>query len=548
MSVSSGENTIMDTLGSWWQRAELWLLASVERFNPILIKETRQALKSRQFVLTFMVTLLACWISTFAVFGIVGPEVFFVASGDRMLFVYCAILAFPLMVVVPYSAYRSIAAEQEDNTYDLLSITSLSAQQIVTGKLGSALVQMLVYLSAVSPCIAFTFILRGVDMLLVAILLTIFFVVSLGESMVALLIGTLAKARHTQALTSVLVVVALFSSFMPSVGLAYSFIEESDTIIRSREFWWVGAALLTLYITTFLLCHAAAAAQIAFPSENRSSPLRRFMMLQQACFVGWMSVIPIVDPSQRALLRTAIVSMTIASGYWLAMGSFLTSEWPHLSRRVQRSLPQSKLGQILLTWFNPGPATGYMFAVANLTAIAGAAMILLAVAGPILWGRVSQVQAIYFVLFAWCYVVVFLGIGHLLIAILRKYFFISMTAGSLIHVILLLMACGIPQAITLMSNAFGRGDTYSLLHGVNPFWTLIEAAGTSGFSSSFEAGVLIFVLPAIAAIVLLLNFRYVAAEIQIQRRSLPERVAEEDAELMPVVAASPASPWDSAGN
>ena len=40
---------------------------------------------------------------------------------------YYAILAFPLAVVVPYAAFRSLAAEREDNTYDLLSITTLQA-------------------------------------------------------------------------------------------------------------------------------------------------------------------------------------------------------------------------------------------------------------------------------------------------------------------------------------------------------------------------------------------------------------------------------------
>ena len=32
-----------------------------DRFNPIVVKEVRQALKSRQFVLTFLLLLLAAW-------------------------------------------------------------------------------------------------------------------------------------------------------------------------------------------------------------------------------------------------------------------------------------------------------------------------------------------------------------------------------------------------------------------------------------------------------------------------------------------------------
>ena len=51
--------------------------------------------------------------------------------------------------------------EREDGTYELLSITSLSSRQIVTEKLGSSLIQMLVYYATLAPCIAFTYLFAG---------------------------------------------------------------------------------------------------------------------------------------------------------------------------------------------------------------------------------------------------------------------------------------------------------------------------------------------------------------------------------------------------
>ena len=38
-----------------------------DRLNPILVKETRQALKSRQFIITFMLLLTVAWL--ISVFG-----------------------------------------------------------------------------------------------------------------------------------------------------------------------------------------------------------------------------------------------------------------------------------------------------------------------------------------------------------------------------------------------------------------------------------------------------------------------------------------------
>lgn len=550
MSVAVEAETPVPQDSGWWPRIEAFLLSSVEHLNPILIKEARQSLKSRQFVVTFLLTLLACWIASFAVIGIVGMEVFYVASGDQMLTWYCCILSFPLFIVVPYSAYRSITSEQEDNTYDLLSITSLTSRQIVTGKLGSALVQMLVYLSAVSPCIAFTFLLRGVDLLQVAFILVAYFHVSLGASMIALMIGTAAKVRYTQALTSVLVVLGLFGIFMGGIFITIEFIAESDQMIRDSDFWIGMAALFTLYVTTFVLLHSAAAAQIAFSSENRSTRLRWCMLLQTLCFLGWIVGILSVGwrPDRWRFVGDAVSIVSLfAAGYWYFMGTLLTSEWPHLSRRVQRSLPQSCAGQVFLTWLNPGPGTGFMYAIASLTTVVlGGMLAMLYFYDPRFPGAVPGLtnDALYIAGFAWCYVVIFLGLGSLMISLLRRYFFISMTAGFLIHVILVLMACGIPQVITLSTNYYGRGDTYSLLQSSNPFWTLIEASEGRGFSFSPEASILVYVLPAVAAIILLLCFRIVAADLRHGRRSLPERVAEDEAELRPQEEVKPSSPWD----
>jgi hypothetical protein len=165
-----------------WSALEGRLASLADRMNPILVKETRQALKSRQFIVTFMVVLIACWIISVAGVAMVGPQVYYAAVGGDLLLAYYAALAFPLTLIVPYTAFRSLAAEQEENTYDLLSITTLSSSQIIIGKLYSACVQMGVYLCAVSPCIAFTFLLRGVDAQTTAVLLILVVLMSLGLS------------------------------------------------------------------------------------------------------------------------------------------------------------------------------------------------------------------------------------------------------------------------------------------------------------------------------------------------------------------------------
>jgi hypothetical protein len=522
----------------WLTAVEGRLAAIVDGANPILVKETRQALKSRQFVVTFFIVLAACWIVSFGGVAVIGPQIYYGAAGSSMLVWYYGILAFPLAVIVPYSAFRSLAVEQEENTFDLLSITTLSSRQIVTGKLWSAIVQMLVYLSAVSPCIAFTFLLRGVDAMTTAMLLALAVLGSLALSMVALFVGAAARAKHMQIITSVALILALFGAFVGAIIISLSLIESS--VSQEADLWAFLGIVAAIYVTTFGLLHTAAAAQISFASENRSTPIRLWMMAQQACFVGGVASMTFAFGRDWDMVAgVSVASMLMAAFYWQVMGALLTGEWPHLSNRVQRSLPQSALGRTFLSFFNPGPASGYMFAVANLTMVAAVALVV--VYWSHAYGGVSTDVYGYAVILAWSYVVGYLGIGRLLIGTMRRFSYVSLTAGFLIQLLLVFAGIGVPLTIQVTSRML-RNSGYTLLQMSNPFWTLVELLDHG--SGAVQAPVLVLVLPAIAIAVLMLNMAAVATELRRHRVAAPVRVIEEEAALHPTPMPGPSSPWD----
>jgi hypothetical protein len=534
----------------WWERG----VKFADRLNPILVKETRQALKSRQFVVTFLVVLIACWSASFAVVAIVGPNVYYVASGPQMLYAYGIILAFPLTLIVPFSAFRSLAVEQEDNTYDLLSITMLSASQIIWGKLGSAAVQMMVYLCAVSPCIAFTYLLRGVDAPTILFMLVYFVFLSMGLSMLGLLAGTTAKVKHTQALISLLLVLCLGLVLYQSIELIEDMVRGNFVDIRDPWFWLGNLILLTFYLCIFCLVHAAATAQVSFASENRSTVLRRRMLYMQACFLGWMSIMPLsernFDVTPMVILFTAIGSVI----FWFVMGWMLTSEWPHLSRRMLRTLPDSGLGRICLTWLNPGPNTGFVFAVGSLTAVLGVLLYFTLNPNPLVNGLLHftlnptpaagglQRDALaYFLVLAWCYTVFFLGFGKLLVALCRTVTFVQLSAGFLLHLVIFLIACGIPQVIYLMTPSLRMGDQFSFLQITNPVWVLFSVIYSWPI---VEANILVLMVGSAALLMIVLNMRTITADVSYRPRMLPERVQEDEAELHPAPQSGPTNPWE----
>ena len=166
-----------------------------DRFNPIVVKEVRQALKSRQFVGTFLLLLLAAWAGS--IFGVsyLGESIDYGSSAVTFYAGFLFALCAASLVIVPFSTFRSIVEERTETTLELLQITALSPKQIVRGKTQSAMVQVLVYYCAIAPFIAFTALLPGFDVVHVTFSLVMLLITALCFSMVALAIG--AHARNT---------------------------------------------------------------------------------------------------------------------------------------------------------------------------------------------------------------------------------------------------------------------------------------------------------------------------------------------------------------
>ncbi len=149
--------------------------------NPILVKETRQALKSLQFTITFVLVLVACWVVTIGGVAFIGPRFFTAAAGGTML---CVVLRRSWRFRWSWSCrirrFARWRPSAKTTPTILLSITTLKPRQIISGKLGSSIVQMAVYFSAITPCLAFTYLLRGVDVPTIAVLLVYTFLGRLG--------------------------------------------------------------------------------------------------------------------------------------------------------------------------------------------------------------------------------------------------------------------------------------------------------------------------------------------------------------------------------
>jgi hypothetical protein len=524
-----------------WQRFEPVLVRVGDWLNPILVKETRQALKSRYFLIVFILLLALCWVATIGAVAYIGPAIHYGASGSSLLWIYSIFMAIWMLVFVPYAAFRSLASEREDNTYDLMSITTLRPRQIISGKLGSSVAQMTVYFSALAPCLAFTYLLRGVDLATIVVLLAYAFFGSLGLSMIGLLLATSTQNRVSQVFMSVgFIVMLLFACFSALTAANEAiFSGFGFRLLDSEEFWVFTAALFTFYATSFALAFYAAAAMITFATENRSTPLRICMLVQQAAWVGWMSFAWIHDQLQ---LEGLVYLVMFAGMYWYVMGTMLTSERPEMSQRVKRQLPSTKLGRVFCTWLNPGPGSGYMFVIANTTALAAVCMLGIiassfSTTAPRGWPGADELMLL--LILGWSYLVAYLGLGMIVIGALRRVAEVTLLASVLVHFLILLAGSGIPSVVQAMSVEM-RDLDYSFLQITNPFWSLSHVAD----GGMAEGYVLVFIVPAAAICMLLVNLRGVVRELQQVRIAPPPRVMADEAELHPPPEMQPTNPWD----
>jgi hypothetical protein len=536
-------------LASWWDKTERALEWASDYLNPILVKEARQSLKSGLFGITFGLLLLLAWGGS--VFAMAAwPDAAYNAYGSWMFMMYYAFLSFFLLVIVPFGAFRSLAVEQEEKCYEVLCTTALRPWQLVSGKLGGAALQMIVYLSAVAPCIAFTYLLRGIDFPTILFFLFWLVATSLAFSMIALFLGTLSEHKFLQVLMAVVTIVGVIIGFIINFWIVAAALQE--VILGEVEFWTVNAGFFTVFATYFALAFFAAVARVTFSSDNRSTKLRIVMLVQQVMLIGWVGYLCVAFPDASPEVGYAIL---IPSGiHWAVMGALMTGESPDLSFRVRRSLPQSFFGRAFLTWFNPGPATGFVLALAGMTTAflsVCLGLLLFSVvqpvavpAGTLTAFRGDRSFAVFvFGIFALCYLTIYLGLGLILVRLLRRFMRIDVLGALLVQIVLVLAGCLVPPVIQ-WSIPGGRVDDYTLLQIPCFVWTLAEVGEWRGFMPGDWGYVAILLIPAAVA-VFFLNLPGIIREVRFVRVAKPQRVAEEDATLEPPPPPpQKQSPWD----
>ena len=506
----------MDPSGvGFWGRIDKAVERLTSVLNPILVKEARQSLKSRQFLITFFCLLAAS--CAWTIMGIVfnAPDVYFIPSGDSMMMGYFLILSVSMFAFVPLVAFRSLAAELDEGTYEMLAITRLSAWRIVSGKMNSAVLQMLIYFSAIVPCLAFCYLLRGIGLLTIILAVVIVFVIAMVLTALALVLSTLAQGRTLQTFLLVgLVAFIVIVEFACCISVFEMVITEqwSGTFLG----YFLSFAVAASFVVLFL---AAAAARIAPVTENRSTRLRAILFVQQ---VIWLLTISYAawETGEFDWINYGLLYMGI---FWVLVGIFMCGETWELSPRVRRGLPATYGSRMLLSWWMPGPGTGFMFVVS--TGVAG--MVVLAVVGIIgIQTGVSVSPGVdthptVFAAMMIGYLIGYLGMIRLLSMPFLKRFGPSFVAPLVVAIIMIFLGVLVPSIIDVVFQ--GRvSNSYTALHASNWVWTWDECFSSSGLPTSVALLIVIA-----GGLILTLNLVLLFREFRARRIAVPLRVRQD---------------------
>ena len=281
------------------------------------------------------------------------------------------------------------------------------------------------------------------------------------------------------------------------------------------------------YPLCFLIVILVGAAQNRFAIDNRSTKLRVAMLIQTILFAAWVAWGWTMAPQWEVLVGVFFV----AAGHWYVYGIFLTGEGGKLSPRVKRGLPVSTAGRTLLTWFNPGSGTGYVFSVANLAVL----MVCIHIAYFIKeqfgipesqWARGFPAARGYeTVALTFSYLVLYLGIGRLVILMIPNRERFNFLLPLAVHALIAVASAGIPFSMQSFSERLAFAG-YTRLQIPNWAWSLEET-----FDAGLPVPELLWLVGSAASIVFIVNLIVAAREIEAVRLETPKRVKQDDLDI-----------------
>jgi ABC-type transport system involved in multi-copper enzyme maturation permease subunit len=249
----------------------------IDRVGPIVLKEVRQGLRAKVFATFFAVLLITCLLVALVAVAQESGRAGDNTLGRNFLRLYLMGLSAVTCFVVPFTAFRSMLREQEEETWVLLLLTGLGGCNIVRGKWVSAMSQALLFASAAAPFVVFTYFLNGIDIPQVIISLLMLAGWTCLLTALAIAIATQAHSRLGRTFAHFVALATLGGGTLVAFAFVSVMAKEGSQLVQQGTFvtFWLGAFVLSLACTWLAL--EGAGAGLALVSEAASAGPRKAM-------------------------------------------------------------------------------------------------------------------------------------------------------------------------------------------------------------------------------------------------------------------------------
>lgn len=450
--------------------------------NPIVVREVQQALKGRVFVLSVLIACIVVITIAITVASGFDPG----SSGRNAFDAGLATLVPLLIFVVPMQAYQSMRHELKAGMVEQLLLSELRPRRIIAGKLTAAMVQFVLYVSVLSPLLATSYLLRGVDMATIGISLVFAALFCVTATAFAISSAAQAMVPAMQGLANLAVAVGLAMASFGLIGFIGSgeYARSIGWLLSSNELSMVTSSLLLGGAASCSLSGLTAASFLAHAYENKSTGFRVFLLALVGAVFGWVALfVPTGFRDEFYVVMTMVLLIGAA-----VFGVFMVTEQARLSPRVRAHVPKNAALALLAVPLLPGRHRGMLCYL-----LAGGVIALVA---SLVWPTGSSFfeEARRFALFVASYSVIYLSIGKWVRGKLPPSVQGNHLGRFLVPFVLFLF-CIVPVLI----DAFVQGGVrrWHAGHIMNPFWTIERHAFRSpdaGYLYGVATAALVFLV------------------------------------------------------
>lgn len=251
-----------------------------DRLSPMLVKELRQGLRARTFVILFLAIQALLGVVLLSAVGAAAPE----RAGQTVSSVIFFFFSMAVLIVQPLRGVGALHQEIKGNTIDLMVLTRLGAWRIVLGKWIAIVSQSALLLAAIAPYLILRYFFGRMNLFAELLLLALVFLGS--AAFTAITVGLSAVSSIFIRGLVPLVAAVYLAGGVSAVcfGGGFNEVVEFCSLQEPKSGW---ALLATLTACAYFGWSALAlgASMIAPVAENHSST-RRLITLLAVVAVG----------------------------------------------------------------------------------------------------------------------------------------------------------------------------------------------------------------------------------------------------------------------